>query len=67
MPKALCLTSLAIAVLVLLLFASDMILQLAGMTTIAPLSGASMIMDAAFSFAAIIMAVLSWITYREQV
>ncbi len=67
MPKALCLISLAIAVLTLLLFGSDLILQIAGMTSLAPLSGASMLMDGAFTVIAGVMAALSWFTYKEQV
>ncbi len=67
MPKALCLTSLAIAVLMLLLFGSDLVLQLAGMTSMAPLEGASLMMDAAFAVISIIIAVMSWFTFKEQV
>jgi hypothetical protein len=67
MPKALCLFSLAISGLVLLLFGGDMVLQIAGMTTLAPLSGASMLMDASFTVVAILVAAMSWFTYREQV
>lgn len=67
MPKALCLISLAIAVLMLLLFGSDLVLQLAGMTNMAPLEGASLLMDGAFSVLSGIIAAMSWFTYKEQV
>ncbi|WP_164103120.1 hypothetical protein [Candidatus Laterigemmans baculatus] len=67
MPKALCLTSLVVAALLLLLFLADLVLRLAGLTDIAPLQGASLLMDAGFLVFAAILAYLSWSTYREQV
>ncbi len=66
MPKALCLTSLAVAIVIVLLFLTDLIMGLAGMTDSSPLRGASMLMDLAFVATGIAVAVMSWITYREQ-
>lgn len=66
MPKALCLTSLAVAVVIVLLFLTDLIMSLAGMTPSSPLRGASTMMDIAFVAVGIAIAVMSWLTYREQ-
>ncbi|WP_237607540.1 hypothetical protein [Roseimaritima sediminicola] len=66
MPKALCLTSLAVAVVIVLLFLTDLIMGFAGMTASSPLRGASMLMDVAFVVIGIAIAVMSWTTYREQ-
>lgn len=66
MPKALCLFSLVVAILLLLLFSADLILYLAGQTSLAPLQGASLMMDVAFVVFAGLIAYLSWSTYREQ-
>jgi len=67
MPKALCLTSLVVAALLFLLFAADFGLSMAGMGDSAPFQGASMMMDFAFMVFSVILAVLSWFTFREQV
>jgi len=67
MPKALCLASLVVGALVLILFLADLILSLTGMISLAPLRGASMLMDIAFSIFGAILAYLSWSTYKEQV
>ena len=67
MPKALCLTSLVVAALLFLLFAADFGLSMAGMGDSAPFQGASMMMDFAFMVLSVILAVLSWFTFREQV
>ncbi len=66
MPKALCLTSLVVAALLLLLFLADLIMRFAGMEASAPLRGASLIMDIAFLIFGGILAFLSWTTYKEQ-
>ncbi|QDS96653.1 hypothetical protein FF011L_54650 [Roseimaritima multifibrata] len=65
MPKALCLTSLAVAIVTALLFLADLVMGLAGMADSAPLRGASSLMDIAFLAAGIAIAVMSWKTYRE--
>lgn len=66
MPKALCLTSLVVAALLLLLFLADVVMRLAGMGASAPLRGASLTMDISFLVFGGILAYLSWSTYREQ-
>lgn len=66
MPKALCLTSLVVAALLLLLFLVDLIMRFAGLAPSAPLRGASLIMDITFVILAGILAFVSWTTYREQ-
>ncbi len=66
MPKALCLSSLAIAILVVVLFLIDVVLRMAGMPAAAPLRGASLMMDLAFIIVGIAVAVMSWLTFREQ-
>lgn len=66
MPKALCLTSLAVAAVVILLFLSDLVLALAGMADASLLRGASLLMDIAFVIVGGIVAAMSWLTFREQ-
>ena len=67
MPKALCLTSLAVAMLIVVLFLSDLVLGLAGMQEMAPLRGASLLMDVVFVIVAGVVAYMSWMTFRQQV
>lgn len=59
MPKALTISGMTIAVLLLLLFGLDLA---AGI----PFSKASVTMDICFIVSAIILAYMSWSTYREQ-
>jgi len=66
MPKALCLLSLVASILLLVLFAADMVMMFAGMEDSAPLGAASMMMDVAFLVFAGLLAFLSFTTYREQ-
>lgn len=66
MPKALCLISLGASALILLAFASDLVMTFAGMQDSALMGGASMMMDIGFIVFAIILIVLSFTTYREQ-
>ena len=66
MPKALCLFSLVASILIVCLFAADAIMGLVGLKSIAPLSGASMVMDLTFAALGGILIFLSWTTYREQ-
>lgn len=60
MPKALCILGMAVAALLLLLFGLDMGLSW-------PFRGANKMMDIAFIVTSLILAYLSWMTYREQV
>ncbi len=66
MPKALCLTSLVASILVVVLFLADAAMGMLGMNDIAPLGGASLMMDFAFIIVGGAMIYLSWSTYREQ-
>ncbi|MEL7264350.1 MAG: hypothetical protein AAFP69_06000 [Planctomycetota bacterium] len=67
MPKALCLISLVVAVLVVLLFMADAVMGMAGMDeTMAPLGGASLLMDLTMVFIGAVVAFLSFTTFREQ-
>ena len=59
MPKALCLTGMVIAIVVLLLFLLDLILKV-------PFQRASLVMDVAFVLCAGALGFISWTTYREQ-
>ena len=67
MPKALCITALAISILVLILFAADLILGLAHAKSIAPLRGESFLLDLVFALCAGVLGFLSWVTFRKQV
>ena len=59
MPKALCLTGMVIAIVVLLLFLLDLIVKV-------PFQRASLIMDVAFVLCAGTLGFISWTTFREQ-
>jgi hypothetical protein len=65
MPKALCLTGLVIAILVLLLFVFDLIVSLAGQGALSPFRGTSISMDVIFMVCAGMLAYLSWSAFRE--
>ena len=67
MPKALCLFSLVVAAILFLLFTADFGMTMAGMQGSAPLQGADTMMDIVFMVLSIILAALSWMTFREQV
>jgi hypothetical protein len=65
--KALCIAALAIAVIVFALFLADLILGLAGMFEIAPFKYANSTIDIVFVVCSLMLAVLSWFTFKEQV
>ena len=67
MQKALCIIALIISVIVFALFLADLILGLAGMYQIAPFKYASMMMDIVFVISALVLGVLSFFTFKEQV
>lgn len=67
MQKALCIAALAIAVIVFALFLADLILGLAGMFEIAPFKYANSTIDVVFVVCSLMLAVLSWFTFKEQV
>jgi len=66
MPKALCLTSLVVAVIIVVLFLADAVMGIMGMATMAPLRSASMMMDITFIVTGTILAYMSFATWREQ-
>ena len=67
MQKALCIAALAIAVIVFALFLADLILGLAGIFEIAPFKYANSTIDVVFVVCSLMLAVLSWFTFKEQV
>ena len=66
MQKGLCITAVAIAVIVFVLFFADLLFGLFGMQGIAPFKGASMLISIVFSICSAILGYLSWITLQEQ-
>ena len=65
--KGLCIAALTIAVIVFALFLADLILGFAGMEPIAPFKFADWIIDVVFVVCSLILAIMSWLTLREQV
>ncbi|HRX80534.1 MAG TPA: hypothetical protein P5307_15800 [Pirellulaceae bacterium] len=59
MPKALCLTGMVIAIVVLLLFLLDLIIKV-------PFQRANLVMDVVFVLCAGTLGFISWTTFREQ-
>lgn len=66
MPKALCLIGMVLSILVFLLFLGDLIMGLIGSELSAPFKMASMSMDILFIVASGALAVMSFLTFREQ-
>ncbi len=68
MPKALCLIGMVLAILVFLIFLSDLVFGLIGgdMLNYAPMRGASIIMDVVFLISSGALAYLAFATFREQ-
>ncbi|HND56526.1 MAG TPA: hypothetical protein PLV92_29110 [Pirellulaceae bacterium] len=62
MPKALCMTGMVIAILILVLFLLDLTMPSAW----APFKRASAMMDIGFILCAVGLGYLSWTTFREQ-
>jgi hypothetical protein len=58
MPKALSISGMVVAVLLLLLFGLDLALKF-------PFSGAEPVMDIGFVVCSVLLAYMSWSTYRE--
>ena len=59
MAKALCISGMVVAVLVALLFTADLVAKW-------PFNRASLMMDVSFLICAIVLGLISWMTYREQ-
>ena len=60
MPKALCITGLAVSAILFLIFLSDLAIA-------APFKRANLIMDIAFVLCSAGLGFLSWLTWKEQV
>ena len=67
MPKGLCIIALTISIVVFALFLTDLIMGLAGMQHLAPFKYANMTFDIIAIVVSVILAVMSWFTFREQV
>ncbi len=63
MPKALCLAGMVVSILLGALFLFDLVAP-AGL---APFRGTSWLMDISFLICSILLGVMSWLTFREQV
>ena len=59
MPKALCMSGLVVAGLVIILFAADLAVGI-------PFKRASVMLDVSLLCSAALLAVISWFTLREQ-
>jgi hypothetical protein len=59
MPKALCISGLVVAGIVIILFAADLAVGV-------PFKRASMMMDVSFLASAALLGLISWLTLREQ-
>ena len=66
MPKVLCLIGMVAAVLVFLLFLSDLVMAMSGMALSAPLKGASVLTDILFLIASAVLLYAAYTTFREQ-
>ncbi len=67
MQKGLCIAALTMAVIVFAIFLADLVFGLLGMMNLAPFKYANMIMDIVFVVCSLVVGLLSWFTYREQV
>ncbi len=65
MPKALSLTSLVLAVIIVVVFLADAVMGMTGMEDVAPLRSASLLMDFLFIIAGVVLILMSWNTFRE--
>jgi hypothetical protein len=66
MPKALCLTSLVVAIIIVVLFLADAVMGFMGMAAMAPLRSANLLMDITFIILGGVLAYMSFVTWREQ-
>ena len=66
MPKALCLIGMVISVLVFLIFLFDLLFGMSGMIDLAPYRLASPVMDILFMVSAVGLAIMAWLTFKEQ-
>ena len=66
MPKALCLSGMVVAILIALLFLTDLVASIIA-PALAPFRGVSWFMDIVMVICAGTLGVMSWLTFREQV
>lgn len=66
MPKALCLSGMVVAILIALLFLTDLVASIAA-PSLAPFRGVSWFMDISLIICAGTLGAMSWMTFREQV
>ena len=66
MPKALCLSGMVVAILIALLFLTDLVASFIA-PSLAPFRGVSWFMDVSLIICAGTLGTMSWLTYREQV
>ena len=66
MPKALCLSGMVVAILIALLFLTDLIASFVA-PSFAPFRGVSILMDISLVICAGVLGAMSWLTFREQV
>ncbi len=66
MPKALCMISLVVSILVVVLFFEDAVMRMLGMNNLAIFGGANLLMDIVFILTGAGMIYMSWTTLREQ-
>ena len=59
MPKALCIVGLAVAGLIVVMFAADLAIKF-------PFQRASVVMDVSLIVCAGLLGLISWLTFREQ-
>ena len=67
MPKGLCIVALTISIVVFALFLMDLIMGMSGMQHLAPFKYANLVFDVVAIVVSIVLAVMSWFTFREQV
>ena len=67
MQKGLCITALTIAVIVFIIFLADLVLGSLGMKHLAPFKYENLILDIVFIVCSLVVAVLGWFTFKEQV
>ena len=67
MPKALCMSGMAVAILIAMLFLADLVGYLVGADQMAPFRGVNITMDIAMIVCAAFLGVASWLTFRVQI
>lgn len=67
MQKGLCIVAITISLIVFVVFLADLVLGLLGMETLAPFNSASMMIDIVFVVCSLVLGVMSWFTFKEQV